>query len=201
MSDQLLNTTLAILAGGEGSRMGRPKGLLNISGRPILAHILGAARWPGPTLLITSPGKESPPGSEAFNAQASDPVAGLGPMRGVLTALENASTERIVVAAVDMPSIGSEIFRWLAAELDRRPAAQAILMERRVDNRVMIEPLPAAFRKSALKIVQERLRHGKDSLSRLSECKDIQVVRPPEDWPAAIWTNLNFPRDLARLRF
>jgi len=200
MSAVLVNTTLAILAGGEALRMGRPKGLLNISGRPILTHILDAARWPGPTLLVTSPGRESPPGTEAFNAEASDPVAGLGPMRGVLTALEHATTELIVVAAVDMPSIGPEIFRWLAAELARRPATQAILIERTMDNRVMIEPLPAAFRKSAQKMVQEQLAQGKYSLHGLSECQGIQVIRAPEDWSAALWTNLNFPHDLARLR-
>src|SRR5271168_1275719 len=130
MSDALANTTLAILAGGEGSRMGRPKGPLTLGGRPILKHILAQAHWPGPTLLITSPGRQSPPAASAFDAEATDPVPGLGPMRGILTALQHAKTDQVVASAVDMPSINFEIFRWLADELHRRPEAHAVMIKR-----------------------------------------------------------------------
>src|SRR6478609_398221 len=43
--------TLAILAGGRGSRMGKPKSHLRLHGRPILEYLLQRLAWPGPKLL------------------------------------------------------------------------------------------------------------------------------------------------------
>jgi molybdopterin-guanine dinucleotide biosynthesis protein A len=198
MSDVLLKTTLAVLAGGEGSRMGRPKGSLTIAGRPILRYILEMAQWSGPTLLITSPGRESPPGADAFDAEATDPVAGLGPLRGVLTALEHSSTEHMIVSAVDMPALNGEIFGWLAAALHRRPSALAVMVERRQQHRLIMEPLPAAFRYGARSLLQRRLATGRTSLHQLRECDNVEIVRAPRHWPPALWANLNLPDDLAQ---
>lgn len=200
MTDALTNTTLAILAGGEGSRMGRPKGLLEIGGRPILRHILENARWGGPTLVVTSPGRESPPGAEGFDAEVVDSVAGLGPMRGVLTALEHVKTETVVVSAVDMPAIGWEIFRWLAGELQGRPDAQVVMIERIWESASITEPLPAAFRRSARNLLERRLADGESSLRDLRHLGQVQVLRAPGDWAPELWTNLNFPEDVAKLR-
>src|SRR3954467_6767125 len=90
-------TTLVILAGGAGSRMGKPKGGLLIDDRPILEYLLDRFRWPGPTLLVTAPGREHPPGCQRFDLEAVDPVSDAGPLRGILTALENATTDQVVV--------------------------------------------------------------------------------------------------------
>src|SRR5436190_1357328 len=98
-------TTLAVLAGGAGSRMGRPKGMLEINGRPILAYLLDRIDWPGPTMLVTAPGRENPPGAERFDSEVSDDVEGEGPLRGVYTAITHATTPVVVVIGVDMPLV------------------------------------------------------------------------------------------------
>src|ERR1700721_4778762 len=85
--------TLAVLAGGEGRRMGLPKQNLEINGRPILEFLLNQFAWPGPTLLVTAPSRRHPPGAHLFYAEAVDAIENQGPLRGVLTALENASTD------------------------------------------------------------------------------------------------------------
>lgn len=177
--------------------MGIPKGLLKIKGRPILSHILANSNWPGPTLLVTSPGRQSPPGAEEFDAEAVDPVAGLGPMRGVLTALENAQTEAVIVCAVDMPAMNGEVFRWIADELNRSPAALGLLVERIVDGKQVIEPLPAAFRRRARELLAQQIASGKRSLCGLSDCQGIELARAPQDW-ASLWENINYPHDLSR---
>src|SRR5436305_504355 len=101
----LLQVTLALLAGGESSRMGRPKANIQLRGRPILEYLLDQFVWPGPTLLVTAPGHEKPPGWERFDREVSDPVAGSGPLRGVMTALESISTPLVAIVTVDMPGI------------------------------------------------------------------------------------------------
>ena len=92
------DVTLAVLAGGEGSRMGRPKGELLVRGRPILVHLVEQLAWRGPTLLVTAPGRERPAGGERFDREVVDAVAGEGPLRGLLTALEAATTEIVLSA-------------------------------------------------------------------------------------------------------
>src|SRR5688572_21426156 len=119
--------TLAILAGGEGSRMGMPKAELCLGGRPILKYLLDRMAWDGPTMLVTAPGRERPTGHELFGREFVDPVAGLGPLRGVMTALEQAETDVVIVATVDMPGVGGEQLRWLVKELLRRPEALAVV--------------------------------------------------------------------------
>src|SRR5687768_14732109 len=122
--------TLAVLAGGEGSRMGRPKAGLEIDGEPVLAFLMRRFDWPGPTLLVTAPGRERPPGADSFDAEAVDPVAGEGPLRGLLTALEQASTEAVIAAAVDMPLVGAEYLAWLAAQLRRDAGTLGVMAGR-----------------------------------------------------------------------
>ena len=110
--------------------MGRPKGDLALDGRPILERLLDRLNWPGPTLLVTAPGREHPPGWQRFAMEATDPVAGDGPLRGILSALEHAFTNELVVLPVDMPNVTAASLAWLAARLREDPAAAALMVER-----------------------------------------------------------------------
>lgn len=184
-------TLLAILAGGAGSRMGFPKSLLKLGDRPILAYLYERFAWPGPTLLVTSPGRERPPGWDLFTAEVVDPEADLGPLRGLLTALEHAATEVVVVATVDMPCVTREQLSWLAEQLGDRETVFC-----RVAGRV--EPFPSAFRRSFAKAVGEQLASGDASMQALARRAEVRVVDPPGDWGAETWTNLNRPDDLSQ---
>ena len=68
MNEAKDSVTLAVLAGGEGSRMGLPKAELAIQDKPLLTFLLDRLKWPGPTLLVTAPGREHPPGFEQIPA-------------------------------------------------------------------------------------------------------------------------------------
>jgi molybdopterin-guanine dinucleotide biosynthesis protein A len=185
--------TLAILAGGEGSRMGKPKGELLVGDRPILGYLLDRFGWSGPTLLVTAPGREHPPGWERFDAEAVDPVGDLGPLRGVLTALENSTTPQVLIATVDMPELNATVFRWLVEQLDARPDAVA-LMTRRAEQ---IEPFPSIYRTTAAPLLRARLDAGELSVHGLSRQAAMTVLAAPSEWGDAVWTNLNHPSDLA----
>src|SRR4051812_33054535 len=135
--------TLAILAGGRGERMGKPKSLLRIGNQPILTYLLERFAWRGPTMLVTSPGREKPPGADGFDVEVVDPVEGMGPVRGVLTALENLTTEIVIVASVDMPLVGKEHLLWLMEQMQKRAKACGLMIEREA-----IEPFPSIFRRT-----------------------------------------------------
>ena len=58
-----------------------------------MEYLLEQLGWLAPTLLVTAPGREKPPGREHFAREVVDAVAGEGPLRGVLTALEATETQ------------------------------------------------------------------------------------------------------------
>lgn len=190
-------TTLTVLAGGEGKRMGAAKAALALHGRPILKRLLDRLDWPGPTLLVTAPGREHPPGWRRFNNEAADAVAGEGPLRGILTALENATTDEVVVVPVDMPNVTPAPLAWLAARLRDHPAAAGVMV--RLPGRPgRIEPLPAALRAPiAGMLVRAHLDKRQFALHRLVERSEFVVLPSPFDWPDDFWVNLNTPSELA----
>ena len=192
----LSHVTLAVLAGGEGSRMGRPKAELRVAGVPILHHLLRRFDWPGPTLLVTAPGRERPTGHELFAREAVDPSFGQGPLRGTLTAIEHAQTPSLVAVAVDMPFVERGQLIWLAAELHRRSEAVAIMTLQRDGEATQLQPFPSAFRAAAAALVGGLLEGNRRSLHALLDSPGIVAADAPAAWNARAWTNLNSPGDL-----
>jgi molybdopterin-guanine dinucleotide biosynthesis protein A len=187
--------TLAILAGGESRRMGRPKTELRIGGKPILKYLLDRFVWPGPTLLVTAPGRERPPGSERFDREVTDPAPGEGPRRGVLTALEAATTDILVVTSCDMPGVDGGQLSWIARTLAAHRDATLLMLVR---DHSTHEPLPFAVRASCKPLVGEHLSAGGRSLRSLTGVSGALTVPAPPEWPASTWRNLNTPDDVTR---
>jgi len=179
--------TLAILAGGRGERMGKAKGLLRVGNQPILSYLLKRFAWRGPTMLVTSPGRERPPGAEGFDVEVVDPIEGEGPVRGVRTALEHLRTNLLLLATVDMPLVGREQLLWLMDQLETVPLARGLLMEREKE----IESFPLIFRKKPAQLYEDAR-----SMRSLAKTHGFAVVAAPGTWPADVWTNLNEPGDL-----
>ena len=178
---------LAVLAGGEGSRMGRPKGELRVGDVPILEYLLERWKWDGPTMLVTAPGREHPPGWERFDREVRDAASGEGPLRGIVTALQHCGeAQRLVVATCDMPGVTREMFARLLEALEESLG----VMMRRAD---AIEPFPMALRAGALELLVGRLARGERSLQSVATLPEFKCVNGPDD--AGVWTNLNNPSD------
>jgi molybdopterin-guanine dinucleotide biosynthesis protein A len=187
---------LAVLAGGEGSRMGTPKGFLRIQNRPILDYLIDRLAWPGPLWLITAPGHEHPPGWERFDRELVDPVAGLGPLRGVLTALEQLDRAELIITTVDMPQVTTGALRWMVEQLRSRPEIVGMMCHRDCTTGQQAEPFPLAVRKAADLLIRQRLENGQLSVHRLLEEPSFISISPPPDWPSNLWLNLNTAADL-----
>lgn len=190
--------TLAILAGGQGSRMGIPKAELRIGRHFILPFLLDRFNWPGPTLLVTAPGRTAPPGSDRFSAEASDPESGLGPLRGVLTALEHAKTAATLITTVDMPGLTFDHLRWFVDRLNSNPGAMGVMSSRLLPSGPLIEPFPSLYTPAAVPVIVDQLALGHRSVYRLNAKPAIICAASPTDWPEDLWTNLNEPEDLRR---
>lgn len=190
------DVTLAILAGGASSRMGVAKTELTVADSPILQYLLARFAWIGPTLLVTAPGRQHPPGFQLFDREVSDPIADQGPLRGILTALDAASTDLLLVATVDMPAVSPDQLRWLVDRFRARESAAGLLMR----HGQRIEPFPSIYRKDAAELIRDRMEKGERSVHRLLSETHFALIDVPSDWPAAIWTNLNCPADVEAFR-
>ncbi|MDP9172833.1 MAG: molybdenum cofactor guanylyltransferase [Planctomycetota bacterium] len=190
----LSHITLAVLAGGKGRRMGIPKAHLSIGGKPILAHVLETLQWPGPTLLVTAPEREHPPGWELFDREAVDPVE-QGPLGGVLTALENSQTAQIVIMTLDMPNIRLSHLAWMVDRLNPQSEFLGLMSRRLYQGAEQVEPFPFACRAAAREIIARRLAAGNFAVHRLSELAEFAANSIPSDWPTEVWVNINSPED------
>jgi molybdopterin-guanine dinucleotide biosynthesis protein A len=177
--------------------MGGPKSNLLVGGQPALVRLHERLCWEGPTLLIRAHGGANPPGAELFDAVAADAVEGQGPLRGVLTALENAVTPMVVVVPVDMPAIEPSGLRFLIDQLRGSPSKAGMMMCRRVRDVIRFEPFPAVFRRAAaVTLIRKRIAARDQALHRLTESPQMAVRCVPPGLSEQFWTNLNFPDDL-----
>ena len=190
------SATLAVLAGGRGDRMGLPKSHLRLERKPILEWLLERIHWTGPTMLVTAPAVVHPPGSELFDCEVVDPIEGMGPIRGVLTALAHLSTPLMAVTTVDMPCVNQGILTWLIEVLAGHPGYKGVFCRARTSGVRRIEPFPSAFRAEAALPIKERLENGRRSVRGLRTHSAFLVLEAPPEWPAHAWTNLNTQSEL-----
>lgn len=191
------DVTLAVLAGGQGRRMGLPKANLRVGGRPILELLWEQLAWPGPALLVTAPGRQHPAGWQRFDREVCDPVSGQGPLRGILTALEATETRYVLVTPVDMPLVTADHLNWLADELRHRPGVHALLLSRGDDPDRAVEPFPSAYDVAVLPTVFGLLAGGARAVRSLVREGSVATVPAPAAWDDNFWLNINTPSDLA----
>src|SRR6185436_2052358 len=126
------DVTGVILAGGLSRRMGGgDKGLLELAGRPMLAHVVCRLRPQVGAILVNAngdPARFAPLGLPVVP----DTVGGfVGPLAGVLAGMRwsavNAPDARwIVTAAGDAPLLPGDLVAQLAAAVASRPGAIAL---------------------------------------------------------------------------
>lgn len=191
------NVTLAILAGGTGSRMGMPKAKLCVGGTPILSWLLKRLNWPGPKMLVTAPAIGAIPGASDFDYCVSDPMDGQGPLRGILTALQNLHGPMVAAITVDMPGIGSGNLCWLIDAIGQRPALAGMMCRVRSHGQERIEPFPSVFRPAAIEPIRGRLDRGARSVHDLLNDPQFAAAAAPAEWPLETWINLNTPKEFA----
>lgn len=191
----LSQITLAVIAGGKGERMGFPKSRLQFREQPILAWLLRQMQWPGPTLLVTAANVAHPPAADLFDREAIDPVDGLGPLRGLLTALEESSTQIVTVVTVDMLAVRAPMLAWLVDVLGVQPKTKGVMYRVASEDGGHVEPFPSAFRREAREEIAARLGAEERSVQALAALPGFLALEAPSEWPAETWANLNTPAE------
>lgn len=186
--------TAAILAGGEGRRLGGAlKPLLPLGSQRIIDHQLHALRAVMELVVIVTP---APDPFDGLGAPVwVDARPGSGPLGGIMTVLERAPTEETLIVAGDLPFVTSAFIHHLAT----RPAGGDVTIPRTAAG---YQPLCARYHRACLPAVRRQLDHGRlavvDLLSRVTvhELGPVDVARFDPD--GTLFLNINTPEDYAR---
>jgi len=157
--------TGAILAGGQSTRMGSDKALLELQGQRLLerVHCTMASLF-GSTLLITNS-----PERYAFLPcpAAPDQFVGAGSLAGIHAALTHAATEWVFVVACDMPLLSRSVISYLCSLKD---TYEIVVPE----SSSGLEPLHAIYHRSCLPEMKAMLS---GSRKRIIELYDLKKTR------------------------
>jgi molybdopterin-guanine dinucleotide biosynthesis protein A len=182
--------TLAILAGGASTRMGRDKALLDDGRGPVLARLAAVGLQCGLPVLVV--GRLAPadwPLPEVGFVVDDQP--GAGPLGGLATALAHAAP--VLAVACDLAGLTTQALTWL-----RHTAGRTSLVDGLVTTRNgLIEPLFACYTARCRPLIARRLAGGQRAMHRLIADGDFHHAPLPATlWPAVV--NLNTPEEWRR---
>ncbi|MGB7191233.1 MAG: molybdenum cofactor guanylyltransferase [Acidobacteriaceae bacterium] len=192
-----------VLAGGQSTRMGRDKALLDLGGSPLIEHALEKLRALGFSPHIAG----SRPDLARFAPVVADNHSQQGPLGGIEAALAASDAEQNFFLAVDLPWLPIAFLRWM---IDRAGVTNALATVPRLQG--LPQPLCAIYRRAMLPHAQATLAEGDAKVMRAVERAasatglridsfDVESVAAAQGWPQTRplhrwFDNLNTPADL-----
>lgn len=180
----LSDFSVAILIGGDSSRMGSDKATFEVDGIPMATRVAEAARLAGAQEILLVGGTQAK-AKKLTGIWKKDAFPGQGPLGGVITALKSASHDSVVVLSCDMPFITDAVVLSLVRGLSDAQASVG-----RTDR---LNWLCAAWSKSeCLPTLQTVWKREERAVHRAAVLLDVAEVPVP----AMAVRNINQPSDL-----
>ena len=183
--------TVAIMAGGQSSRMGTDKSFVLFDGRPLIEIVREKVTGLGTeTLLITN----TPEAYAHLNLpMVSDVYPDHGPLGGIYTAVHAASQPHVLVVACDMPWLNRPLLEYM---ITLRQTADVIVPRWEK----YPEPLHAIYGKACLRPIEEKLKAKRLKITGFFGQVNVRFVERVEiekfDANGRSFANINSPEDL-----
>jgi molybdopterin-guanine dinucleotide biosynthesis protein A len=182
-------------AGGRSRRMGRDKARLPWGDTDLLGHALARLRAVADEVRVLS-GPELRHGERGVPVLV-DPSADLGPLGGLLAALESASGRAAPVLAIDLPLVPAALLAHLRARGEGVDAVVPVSPEGP-------EPLCALYGPACLEPVRRSVRGGRLQMTAFWRDVRVRTVEGDEVGafgdPESLFLNVNGPADYERAR-
>ena len=104
-----------ILAGGQSRRMGRDKALLQQSGRSQLAHLHSILEPLTDGVFVSTRAEQQQEAERRRFRQIVDRYTGIGPVAGILSAMDEHTDSDWLVVACDLPNVDAPTVEYLIA--------------------------------------------------------------------------------------
>lgn len=190
----MMKVSIVVQAGGQSSRMGVEKGLVELCGKPMIKHIVDRLSPFADEFFITT---NKPEKYKQFEIPMhADIYKDYGALAGLHTALTFAVNEMVFVIACDLPFVNVDLFKFMKNLFETRTVD--IVIPRTVNG---IEPLYAFYRKNTcLPFVTEAINAGKRRLISWHENALVQTVSEEQlrkfDPDLVSFANINTPEEL-----
>lgn len=188
----MANFTLAIVAGGKSTRMGRDKSFVPLNGRPLIEHVLERTRDLGQAetiLIVNQPALYAHLGLPMF----ADLLPDKGSLGGIYTAIHHSGTPYTLCVACDMPFLNARLLRY---QVSLAPDYDVVVP--RVEQ--YPEGLHAVYSQSCLPAIRSRL--AADRLKVIGFYQEVRVrYLDEQEWqrfdPEGLsFRNINTPGEL-----
>ena len=157
-----------ILAGGKSSRMGRDKSLLDLNGKPFIAHVREAMEGLNLKVVISS----SNSGHTNYGELVPDEQAGLGPLIGLESVFNKVKADYYLVVSCDTPFISASLLMKLEERLKQRSCSVICTTESKD------YPLVACYKASDLALIKNQITQNKLAVMKwlnLFPCEKMEV--------------------------
>jgi len=179
-----------VLAGGESRRMGRDKALLVRDGRSQLDYVTALLEAVTDRVFISTRREQENDAERSRFAQIVDRYDGIGPVAGILSAMDAHPDVSWLIVACDLPNIDRATLEYL---LEHRTAEQPFTAYRSSYDGLP-EPLCALYRPGSDAIVRRFVDDGVVCPRKILIRSDTHLLEQPH--PEAL-DNINTPDDLA----
>jgi molybdopterin-guanine dinucleotide biosynthesis protein A len=178
-----------ILAGGESRRMGQDKALLTNNGQSQLAHVAGVLDACVEKVFVSTRADQAHDKERAQYDQIVDRYDNLGPVAGILSALETRPEVDWLVVACDLPNISVQTIQHLLLHREGEQPFTAYTSS--YDD--LPEPLCAIYHAGCGAIVRRFVDDGVNCPRKILIRSQTRLLDQPH--PDAL-DNVNTPEDL-----
>jgi molybdopterin-guanine dinucleotide biosynthesis protein A len=180
-----------VLAGGESRRMGSDKALLVRDGQSQLAHIAALLDQVTDRVFVSTRGDQQDESERSRFAQIVDRYENIGPIAGILSALEEHPQADWLVVACDLPNIDEPTLQYLVANRSQEKPFTAF----RSSYDDLPEPLCALYQSGSDSILRQFIDDGIVCPRKILIRSDTKLLKQPD--PRSL-DNINTPDDLQR---
>ena len=194
-----MDISCIVLAGGEGSRLGCYKALVEVDGESLLQRVVSRLSFINGDIIIVIGKGSKPPKLTGFPRlrTVTDAYAGKGPLVGIYTGLLASDSFHNLVVACDMPFLNQELIRYM---LGISPGFDLVIP--RVGS--LVEPLHAVYSKNCLKAMSRLIEEGGFKIDRFFSLVKVKYVEAEEiarfDPEHLSFFNINSEADLKKAR-
>lgn len=182
-----------VLAGGKSSRMGRDKALIALKGTPQIDAAFALLSSCCSRVFVSIRAGQADDAGRVGKPQIHDRHGSIGPIDGILSALETYPDRAWLVVACDLPFLDGETLAFLARHRNPQKLATAFLSS--TDR--LPEPLCAIYEPAAREALAGYIAGGMQCPRKFLIRSDYQSLSLPH---AEALANTNTPEELERAR-
>jgi len=177
-----------ILAGGKSSRMGEDKGLMMLSGKPMVSYVIDTVRSiTNDIIIVTSSDKYIDNGCTIVK----DLYEEKGPLAGIYTGLVNSKSHSNIVLSCDTPFVSAQLLNYL---LKQQNGFDVIVAAHRGNS----EQLVGIYTKDCLPIFKDQIESDQLKIKtaiKMLNYQEIEIDKDLDFYKPELFFNINTQED------